>query len=131
LKKEVERICGHLASLEINSNKRVAILPGNTAASYMTILAIQQIGLQPVLLNFRLSNDELQSQLVDAGLQNVLIDDSLKSRFKEGQKLNVSCLFISELESLKIVPPQIVEDFPNQKIASIMYTSRTTGKAHG
>ncbi|WP_143787051.1 AMP-binding protein, partial [Oenococcus oeni] len=77
LKKEVERICGHLASLEINSNKRVAILPGNTAASYTTILAIQQIGLQPVLLNFRLSNDELQSQLVDAGLQNVLIDDSL------------------------------------------------------
>ncbi len=131
LKKEVEKICGHLASLEINSNKRVAILPGNTAASYMTILAIQQIGLQTGLLNFRLSNDELQSQLVDAGLQNVLIDDSLKSRFKEGQKLNVSCLFISELESLKIVPPQIVEDFPNQKIASIMYTSGTTGKAHG
>lgn len=131
LQTEVITTAGQIAALTGVDNPRVAILAKNTVASYITILAIQQLGLQPVLLNFRLAKDELNRQLQDAGVDHVLVDDELQVQLASWGKLVAKATFLSELKKIAGIKPIISQVFEPDSIASIMYTSGTTGNPHG
>ncbi|CAH0418758.1 o-succinylbenzoate--CoA ligase [Periweissella ghanensis] len=131
LQAAVLKIAGQLATLTATTNQRIAILAKNTAASYMTIMAVQQLGIQPVLLNFRLANDELHRQLQDAGVTTLLIDDELADKIPNWMALPVDMHLLSTVQAAAVSPIEVVADFSDTAVASIMYTSGTTGNPHG
>ncbi|CAH0416679.1 o-succinylbenzoate--CoA ligase [Periweissella fabaria] len=131
LQTAVIKIAGQVAALIGTKNQRIAILAKNTPASYMTIMAVQQLGLQPVLLNFRLANNELQRQLQDAGVATLLVDDDLSRNFTEWSKLTGNTYLLSQLHAHQAIEITPVAEFTEDDVASIMYTSGTTGNPHG
>lgn len=131
LQHDVIEIAKKMTALIGVDNPRIAILAKNSAKSYLTILAIQQLGLKPVLLNFRLAKNELIRQLNDAKVDTLLIDDGLKDRLNQLNELPVKVIFLNELLAAKAVNTKIVEEFKADDVASIMYTSGTTGNPHG
>ena len=74
LKAKVHKIAGKLTHFIGKSVKRAAIIADNTPASYFMILAFQQLGVQPVLLNCRLAFSELERQREDAEVLVVFVD---------------------------------------------------------
>ncbi|KRN06760.1 Acyl-CoA synthetase (AMP-forming) AMP-acid ligase II [Liquorilactobacillus sucicola DSM 21376 = JCM 15457] len=131
LQDAVYRIAKKLVGFDKRLGKRTALITGNTPASYFMILALQQIGVQPVLLNFRLAFAELERQRKDAGVVVMFVDDSLKKQFSEFVKSNENYYFISEIKKFKTGKLKIIPTFEDESIASIMYTSGTTGRPHG
>lgn len=131
LQTEVVAIAGKITVLAGVDNPRIAILAKNTSASYLTIMAVQQLGLQPVLLNFRLAKAELVRQLKDAAVDVVLVDDELQKELTAWGPLSVNVTLLSELQRIVGVQPLIVSEFKPDTVASIMYTSGTTGNPHG
>lgn len=131
LKAKVHKIAGKLTHFIGKSVKRAAIIADNTPASYFMILAFQQLGVQPVLLNCRLAFSELERQREDAEVLVVFVDDLLKKRFEQRVKSDTHYYFVSELDSIPPDNPAIIQSFEDDKIASIMYTSGTTGHPHG
>ncbi|MCM0599828.1 o-succinylbenzoate--CoA ligase [Periweissella fabalis] len=131
LQTAVIKIAGQLTTLAVTTNQRIAILAKNTAASYLTIMAVQQLGIQPVLLNFRLAKDELQRQLQDSHVEALLIDDELAVKLSEWADLPVKIYLLSEVRSTLSTPVKVITDFSESAVASIMYTSGTTGNPHG
>ncbi|KRM99311.1 o-succinylbenzoate--CoA ligase [Loigolactobacillus rennini] len=123
LQAQVLQQAGRIASLQ--PRKRVAILTDNTMTGYLTILAVQQLGLEPVLLNWRLATNELNQQLNDAAVDLCLAADRL------AQPLAARVISFSQLSQQTPVASTPVAEFPPNGIASIMYTSGTSGRAKG
>ncbi|KRL05913.1 o-succinylbenzoate--CoA ligase [Liquorilactobacillus oeni] len=133
LKNEVIRTAGCLTKANLQREHRIALIPANTSNSYFMLLALQQLGITPVLLNFRLSSAELERQLDNAHLKVVLFDDELALRL-DGCKELQKKWFVSSLAEIRksaAAQPVIKQEFPETSTASIMYTSGTTGNPHG
>ncbi|MDY5588964.1 MAG: o-succinylbenzoate--CoA ligase [Arcanobacterium sp.] len=62
---------------------RVGLLCNNSDASYIAILALMNLGVQIVMLNTRLSPDELRYQVHDAQLTQVLYTDDAEPTARE------------------------------------------------
>ncbi|WP_461198150.1 o-succinylbenzoate--CoA ligase [Enterococcus sp. N249-2] len=103
--------------------QRVAIYSENKPEMVFTILALWALGIEVQCLNTRLTNKELAFQLQDADCQLVITD---------------SCLDLADVQLLPFGKKNAVafdiEDrlvYQSNQIASIMYTSGTTGKPKG
>ncbi|MFC6171598.1 o-succinylbenzoate--CoA ligase [Loigolactobacillus jiayinensis] len=104
---------------------RIAVLTDNSLTGYVTILAVQQLDVAPVLLNQRLSVDELTQQLADAAVTLCLTADKLV------RPLPIKVVSFSQLAQQKplvVTPPT---EFTATTVASIMFTSGTSGHAKG
>lgn len=131
LKVVVHKTAGKLAKFAGRLGKRVAVIAGNTPASYFMVLALQQLGVQPVLLNCRLAFSEVERQREDADVSVVFVDDVLKKSFGGYVKKNAHYYLISELDAILPKEPSIIQSFKDEEVASVMYTSGTTGQPHG
>ncbi|WP_367296679.1 o-succinylbenzoate--CoA ligase [Loigolactobacillus coryniformis] len=123
LQQQVLQQAGRIKQLQPTG--RIAILTDNTLSGYLTILALQQLGFAPVLLNQRLSVDELSQQLTDAAVTLCLAADQLV------RPLPVKVVSFSQLAQqapLPIIPPV---EFEPAAVASIMFTSGTSDHAKG
>lgn len=107
--------------------KRVAVLTTNSLAGYVTILALQQLGIEMVLLNRRLSAAELRYQIQDAHVAHLLVDDD----FPEAtlQTLAVAYWRFTTITSEDALADACEVDL--DAVTSIMYTSGTTGAPKG
>ncbi|RRG18481.1 o-succinylbenzoate--CoA ligase [Weissella viridescens] len=118
-------LAGKLARV-LDDNPRVAVLTPNTLLGYEMILALQQLGREIVLLNYRLSPDELAFQIHDAGLTQVVQSDAYTGRLDAIQQVT--------FEQVQAQAPQgfePVSEFALDQVTTIMYTSGTTGKPKG
>ncbi|MFT8726401.1 MAG: o-succinylbenzoate--CoA ligase [Liquorilactobacillus ghanensis] len=134
LAEEVLQTAGQIVNVagKLPEQTRVAVLLKNNAAGYRVILALQQLGWVPLLLNWRLSNAELERQISAGQPQALIVDDSLDSLADQLQlTTTLSPILVSRLAAEKGVSIKPIAEFSADKVASIMYTSGTTGQPHG
>lgn len=124
LKKQVEVLVGKIDHL--NPGSRVGILATNTLMSYKLALAIMCSGRTIVWLNWRLAGEELERQIKDSGLQLCLVENSLWRSGMTDPFKSYSAFLITSAD-----PGELIPVFKLNWVASIMYTSGTTGKPKG
>ena len=124
LKKQVEVLVGKIDHL--NPGSRVGILATNTLMSYKLALAIMCSGRTIVWLNWRLAGEELERQIKDSGLQLCLVENSLWRSGMTDPFKSYSAFLITSAD-----PGELIPVFKSKWVASIMYTSGTTGKPKG
>ena len=124
LKKQVEVLVGKIDHL--NPGSRVGLLATNTLMSYKLALAIMCSGRTIVWLNWRLASEELERQIKDSGLQLCLVENSLWRSGMTNPFKPYSAFLITRAD-----PGELIPVFKSDWVASIMYTSGTTGKPKG
>lgn len=124
LKKQVEVLVGKINHL--NPGSRVGLLATNTLMSYKLALAIMCSGRTIVWLNWRLAGEELERQIKDSGLQLCLVENSLWRSGMTDPFKSYSAFLITSAD-----PGELIPVFRSNWVASIMYTSGTTGKPKG
>ncbi|MCC4412965.1 o-succinylbenzoate--CoA ligase [Limosilactobacillus reuteri] len=124
LKKQVEVVVGKIDHL--NPGSRVGLLATNTLMSYKLALAIMCSGRTIVWLNWRLAGEELERQIKDSSLQLCLVENSLWRSGMTNPFKSYSAFLITNAD-----PGELIPVFKSDWVASIMYTSGTTGKPKG
>ena len=124
LKKQVEVLVGKIDHL--NPGSRVGLLATNTLMSYKLALTIMCSGRTIVWLNWRLAGEELERQIKDSGLQLCLVENSLWRSGMTNPFKSYSAFLITNAD-----PGELIPVFKSDWVASIMYTSGTTGKPKG
>lgn len=97
---------------------RIALIVTNTIASYLTIMAVQQLGKTIVFINRRLSVDEINYQLTDADISLLITDEDYQHQLNVDKQLTISALSTEKSTRL-----DLVKNFPDDAVTSIMYTS--------
>lgn len=126
---EVQQWQEMYASVISPNEKRVALFSQNSKEMYFSILALWELGKELVLLNTHLSLKEINYQLRDAQVNQVVVSVG-------------EMLFLSELKAVGIIAMTLSFEsntrgsfesisYEATSIASIMYTSGTTGKPKG
>ncbi|MBB1079142.1 o-succinylbenzoate--CoA ligase [Limosilactobacillus sp. STM2_1] len=124
LREQVAELVGKLNQLR--PGDKVGLLATNSLMSYKIALAVITSGRSIVWLNWRLADEELQRQIADSGLLVCLVEDSL-------WRVTMSEPFrkYSTLLNQSTAKASLVATFKADRVASIMYTSGTTGKPKG
>ena len=129
----VKEFVGKIARILEKQTARVAILMKNRPETVFTIHALQQLGIETVFLNNRLTPAELYFQIEDSETTILIYDGAFVQTAKELQRKNPNVKIVS-LEKLKTLSNETVEirkEFFLNDVCSIMYTSGTTGKPKG
>lgn len=115
-------------SVEIPKNEqRVALFSRNSKECYFSILALWELGKEIVFLNTHLSLKEIDYQLMDASINTVIVATEYQSQLADlsmYQKIEL-CLTSNNQQAIQTT------NRLQSNIASIMYTSGTTGKPKG
>lgn len=105
---------------------RVGVMTHNNLAGYLAALGVLAADKTIVWLNWRLAPEELSRQIGDAGLDLVLVDDQLADRYYGGHRVLCSELTAGTAPAAVLTPTVDLD-----AVASIMYTSGTTGQPKG
>lgn len=126
LHQRVASLAGKLCSAGVEKGSQVAVLMRNSIQMVLTIHALAYVGATAVLLNTRLSEEELAWQMNDAEVSLLLTDEALRDYGR-----HVTTYTIGELFSLQEQPYVIQQDFYSDTVMTIIYTSGTTGNPKG
>lgn len=116
-----------LTSLGIEEGSCVAIMGQNHPRLIFMILACMHLKCEMVLLNRKLSKEELDYQIKDAKVSVVIVDEGDEHLLP--QKVNK--LPFLKVEESHETPIEISEQWTLDQTTSIMYTSGTTGYPKG
>ncbi|WP_226670280.1 o-succinylbenzoate--CoA ligase [Metabacillus litoralis] len=132
LYENVQQRVNYFLSIHIQKGQHVAVLMKNSIEMIETIHALFAIGATAVLLNTRLSNQELAWQVTDAEATHLICNEDLKHKVEEIDR--ALPIIISEQRSTKeksVGNVNAVQDYTFNQVATIMYTSGTTGNPKG
>ncbi|CAI8745442.1 MULTISPECIES: o-succinylbenzoate--CoA ligase [Bacillus] len=124
LHEKVGSICEHLSYLQIEKGQKVAVLMKNGTQMITVIHALSYIGAVAVLLNTRLSREELLWQMDDAEVVCLVTD----------QEFETEQVLVYAFEEVVNGPKKtavVQEEFSLEESMTIIYTSGTTGKPKG
>ncbi|MGL4831832.1 MAG: o-succinylbenzoate--CoA ligase [Propionibacteriaceae bacterium] len=126
---EAARRAAQLAQYGVPVTRRIGILAGNSIDTYLWLLAGQELGLELVLLNWRLSAQELERHHADAGQPLVLCDGE---REVLAHALGADAATFAQLaEIYPLQPAPLVPGWDLERVCTILYTSGTSGAAKG
>ena len=123
---EVMVTAGSMKTAGIQYGNRLAILSPSTPQLIIGIHACWQLGCEIVLLNERLSLDELTYQIQDAQPDLVLIDEKYREKITNQKVFSWDDILLKNPSTV-----EVEEEWPLQRTMSIMYTSGTTGRPKG
>ncbi|MFJ5768222.1 o-succinylbenzoate--CoA ligase [Psychrobacillus sp. NPDC093180] len=126
LSKEATKYAESLHTKGITRGMRVAILASSDARLVMILHGCMQIGCELVMLNERLSEEELNYQLADSAPDYLLVDDHAKRTLSFANKWS-----FDEIESAEQTAFEVEKEWPKERTITIMYTSGTTGRPKG
>ncbi|RIW35625.1 o-succinylbenzoate--CoA ligase [Bacillus salacetis] len=120
-------------TFDLEQGTKAGVLIKNTASGYFLLLALQQAGVTAVMLNNRLTNEELEFQITDTSIDALIYDDDFHNRANELKPfINNERVFpLSEMESQLQPEFEPLEQVDMESICTIMYTSGTTGNPKG
>ncbi|MEH6888480.1 o-succinylbenzoate--CoA ligase [Bacillus sp. JJ864] len=124
LHEKVLLCCEHLAYLQVKKGTKVAVLMKNGMEMVIAIHALSYIGAVAVLLNTRLSREELLWQMEDAEVSCLLTNEEF-----DGEQVPV--YLFAELAGLPKEQVTVQNEFILEETMTIIYTSGTTGKPKG
>jgi o-succinylbenzoate---CoA ligase len=119
-----------LAGIGVKKEEAIGVLGTNCPQTIFLLHALQQIGAKTVLLNTRLTVEELVFQVNDANVEKVILDNQLQSKFASLEQDLFVCTY-EQLMELPELPLTLRHEFSLNEICSIMYTSGTTGNPKG
>ncbi|MGB6406932.1 MAG: o-succinylbenzoate--CoA ligase [Planococcus donghaensis] len=117
---------GKLSALGVNENSRVAVLAKSTPEFVFVLYGCLHLGCEMVMLNERLSSNELAYQINDAEVAFILVADVLKEKVDDSR-----VILFGEVENAKPVQFEPQQQWAKNRTISIMYTSGTTGHPKG
>ncbi len=124
LQEKSEIVAKQLASAGVNEKYRVAILSANNLDMIVTIHALSYLGAVAVMLNTRLTNEELTYQLQAANTFLLVTTEDLRVK-KELDFSNI--MTFSELVKQPLLEIELVEEISLDDPFTMMFTSGTTG----
>ncbi|WP_088005574.1 o-succinylbenzoate--CoA ligase [Indiicoccus explosivorum] len=127
---ELDRIAkdraGKMAAAGLEAGSRVAILAKSREEAVFMIYGCLHLGCEMVMLNERLTAQELAYQLDDAEVEAVLMDDALQDRISHPRQW-----LFSDITKLEAADFPFSNMWTDDQVISIMYTSGTTGYPKG
>jgi o-succinylbenzoate---CoA ligase len=117
---------GQLQGYGLRRNQFVGVLLKNHLDTVVILFALQLIGVQAVILNNRLTSQELNWQLHDSQAKFLITEQDFSDVKFEIKKIVKQELFMSTIEE-----PIIVDEISLDDVCTVMYTSGTTGKPKG
>ncbi len=123
LHERVLQLAGRFRSCGIEQGKHVSVLMSNSIEFIVTVYAIHYIGAIAILLNTRLSEDEISYQLKNSDSNYLILENENSIALPS----TIHVLEISKMQHFEVKPVVIREYFNRDEIATMMYTSGTTG----
>ncbi|PMC36926.1 o-succinylbenzoate--CoA ligase [Bacillus sp. UMB0899] len=118
----------HLVSFGVKKGEHVGVLMRNSVEMIEMIHAVFSIGAVAVLLNNRLSSKEIAWQLEDVQAKHLIGHE--KFLFQVDEEINV--IPVEKLhKKTSSKKDEVFEGFTSDQVATIMYTSGTTGHPKG
>ena len=126
LHEQSQKVAMQLAALHIKNKERVAIIGPSTPRLIHVMYGCMQLQLEMVLLNNRLSEQELHYQIDDASVSYVLVADEFKELIHDDR-----VVYFSEILTQQAEVVELASEWDEQHTTTIMYTSGTTGFPKG
>src|SRR5690606_39956329 len=121
-----------LHSIITSTDTKVAVLMKNHPDTVWVLHALQQLGIEIVFLNNRLTVAELHYQVQDSKATILLYDLDFRQMAEELHRFtNIPFYTSDEILGMKSTTFQIRENFILHDVCSIMYISLSTGKQKG
>lgn len=129
LMRQSQDLAKRLANLGISNGTHVGVLSNNNTTMILVIHALSYIGAVCVLLNTRLTPDELNYQIHDAEVKMVISQDELLDKANQLKVKQVKGF--SEVRKETQLKVQLVSEINLDDPFTIIYTSGTTGFPKG
>lgn len=120
------RVAGGLQARGVRPGQRVILLLGNRAEFVIATLALARLGAVAVPVSVRSAPPEVDYVAGHCGAVLVLAEDDLQGHVPAG----VGCVPVSRLGELDAAPPP-APPVHEEDVATILYTSGTTGRPKG
>lgn len=126
-------MAGRLQGKVAMKDKFIGVLLKNHLDTVIILLSLQLLGAKAVILNNRLTAEEISWQLEDSQAILLITEESLMEKLTEQSTRKLAIpLFTKESVSVSsFVKPNISEEIDLASVCTIMYTSGTTGNPKG